>query len=126
MKISRCIRGARFQSGKYGFLLFLRRNFSICCRIKFSFVKCFSICVYLNSVFSLVKICFSSRVNRKVMTEFDLYLEFNKSRQHKPFPMSYGRITIKIMFLGFILHWKLRTIQLTTQSLSFIGSEQLW
>ena len=30
------------------------------------------------------------------------------------------------MFLGFILHWKLRTIQLTTQSLSFIGSEALW
>ena len=30
------------------------------------------------------------------------------------------------MFWGFILHWKLRTIQLTTQSLSCIGSEALW
>ena len=78
MKISRCIRSGRVQSGKYGFLVFLRRNFSICCTIKF-FSKCFSICVYLNSVFSFVKICFSSRVNRKVMIEFDLYLEFNKN-----------------------------------------------
>ena len=76
MKISRCIRSGRVQSGKYGFLVFLRRNFSICCTI---FFKCFSICVYLNSVFSFAKICFSSRVNRKVMTEFDLYLEFNKN-----------------------------------------------
>ena len=80
MKISRCIRSGCVQSGKYGFLVFLRRNFSICCTIKiFSFAKCFSLCVYLNSVFSFVKICFSSRVNRKVMTEFDLFLEFNKS-----------------------------------------------
>ena len=30
------------------------------------------------------------------------------------------------MFLGFILHWRVRTMQLTTQSLSFIGSEALW
>ena len=78
MKISRCIRSGRVQSGKYGFLVFLRRNFSICCTIKF-FSKYFSISVYFNFVFSFVKICFSSRMNRKLMTEFDLYLEFNKN-----------------------------------------------
>ena len=60
------------------FLYFCAVIFRFVVQLSF-FSKCFSICVYLNSVFSFVKICFSSRVNRKVMIEFDLYLEFNKN-----------------------------------------------
>ena len=52
MKISRCIRSGRVQSGKYGFLVFLRRNFSICCTIKFFFqmffnLRLFEFCIFL-------------------------------------------------------------------------------
>ena len=74
MKISRCIRSGRVQSGKYGFLVFLRRNFSICCTINFFFPN-----VFQFPFIWILYLCFSSRVNRKVMTEFDLYLEFNKN-----------------------------------------------
>ena len=60
---------------------------------------------------------------RKTTALITTFITKRKLLQHVTFQ---ERIFIKIMFLGFILHWRVRTIKLTTQSLSFIGSEGLW
>ena len=44
MKISRCIRSGRVQSGKYGFLVFLRRKFFL---QMFFNLRLFEFCIFL-------------------------------------------------------------------------------